>query len=145
MDWRHRLIQAGLCAVVAGLVIAPWVGYNLSRFQQPVTISTGLDPTLAVSNCDAVYYGPLTGYWYRPCILNIPAPTKGDISTQEAYYRKQAFKYIRAHESRVPTVVVDRVLRTFAVYRPIQQIQLDRIETRELGFSEIGRSPPHGN
>ena len=136
--WRERLVQAALCAVVAGLVIAPWVGYNLSRFEQPVTISTGFDPTVAVSNCDKVYYGSLLGYWWRPCILDIPPPTSGDVSTQEAYYRRKAFVYIRAHEGRVPVVVVARVARTFGLFKPVQQIQLDRIETRELGFSEVG-------
>jgi hypothetical protein len=136
--WRERLAQVAVCAVVAGLVIAPWVGYNLSRFQQPVTISTGFDPTAAVSNCDAVYYGPLLGYWWHPCILNIPPPTKGDLSTQEAYYRHVALRYVDAHLGRLPTVMAARVLRTFALFRPIQQIELDQIETRELSFSKVG-------
>ena len=72
----------------------PWVGYNLTRFNEVVTISTGFDPTVAVSNCDTVYYGPLTGYWSRPCILRMPVPTKGDVPAQEAAYRRVALKYI---------------------------------------------------
>ncbi len=136
-DWRERLRQLVVAGVATGVVIAPWVGYNLTRFNEVVTISTGLDPTVAVSNCDTVFYGPLTGYWWRPCILAMPVPTKGDVPAQEATYRSEALKYIRTHKSRLPTVVVARVARTFALFHPIQQIKLDEIETRELLFSKL--------
>ena len=137
-DWRERARQLVLAAVATGLVIAPWVGYNLTRFNEVVTISTGLDPTVAVANCDIVYYGPYTGYWSRPCILSMPVPTKGDVPAQEADYRRLALQYVDHHKSRVPTVMVARVARTFAVFHPVQQIKLDRGETRELLFSAIG-------
>jgi peptidoglycan/LPS O-acetylase OafA/YrhL len=137
-DWRERLRQLVLAGVATGVVIAPWVGYNLTRFNEVVTISTGLDPTLAVSNCDIVYYGPYTGYWSRPCILSMPVPTTGDVPAQEATYRRAALTYIEHHKARLPTVVVARVARTFALFHPVQQIKQDRGETRELLFSEIG-------
>lgn len=135
---RERVLQVVLAGATTAVVIAPWVGYNLSRFAEPVTISSGFDPTVTVSNCDKVYYGELTGYWWRQCILDLPVPTKGDIPGIEAQYRKDAFRYIDAHKSRVPTVVVARILRTWGLFRPIQQIRLDTIETRELRFSELG-------
>ncbi|HVM63588.1 MAG TPA: acyltransferase family protein, partial [Acidimicrobiales bacterium] len=138
LEWRERARQLVLSVVVCGAVVAPWVGYNLSRFNEPVFISSGLDPTVAVSNCDTVYYGPLTGYWSRPCILSMPVPTKGDVPAQEAAYRKIAVEYIKHHKSRLPTVVAARVARTFGFFHPIQQIKLDQIETRELLFSSIG-------
>ena len=37
--------------VLAIVVIAPWAGYNLSRFHQPVTLSTGFGLTLSSANC----------------------------------------------------------------------------------------------
>jgi peptidoglycan/LPS O-acetylase OafA/YrhL len=138
VEWRERARQVVLSVLVCGLVIAPWVGYNLSRFNEPVFISSGLDPTVAVSNCDTVYYGPLTGYWSRPCILAMPVPTKGDVPAQEAAYRRIAVDYIKHHKSRLPTVAVARVARTFGFFHPVQQIKLDEIETRELLFSAIG-------
>src|SRR4029077_19902252 len=90
------------------------------------------------------FYGPLTGYWSRPCILSMPVPTKGDVPAQEAEYRRLAVKYIRGHETRLPTVVAARVLRTFGLYHPVQQIKLDQIETRELLFSELGLGMYYG-
>ncbi|GAC1312630.1 MAG: hypothetical protein NVSMB12_02970 [Acidimicrobiales bacterium] len=135
---RERLLQTVLCGLSVGIVLAPWVGYNMSRFAEPVTISSGFDPTVTVSNCDKVFYGELTGYWWRQCILDLPAPTKGDIPGIEAQYRKAAFHYISTHKSRVPTVVAARILRTWGLFRPIQQIRLDTFETREIRFSEFG-------
>ncbi|HZQ58078.1 MAG TPA: acyltransferase family protein [Acidimicrobiales bacterium] len=137
-DLAERLRQLVLSGVVCVLVIAPWVGFNLSRFNEPVYISSGLDPTVAVSNCDTVYYGPITGYWSRPCILAMPVPTTGDVPAQEAAYRRIAVDYIKHHKSRLPAVVVARVARTFGLFHPVQQIKLDEIETRELLFSSIG-------
>jgi len=136
--WKERVVEALVAALVAGAVLAPWVLFNLARFEQPVTISTGFDPTVAVSNCDDVYVGPLLGYWSRPCILRLPVPTHGDVSTQEAQYRKAALHYISTHKSRLPTVVAARIGRTWGLYRPVQQIRLDVIETREYQFSQVG-------
>ncbi|GAC1542373.1 MAG: hypothetical protein NVS3B12_30340 [Acidimicrobiales bacterium] len=135
---RERLVQVAVATVATAAIIAPWVGYNLSRFDEPVTISSGFDPTVAVSNCDHVYYGEFTGYWSQPCILALPVPTKGDVPAIEAEYRRDAFRYIRAHRSRLPTVVAARILRTWGLFRPVQQIRLDTLETREIRFSEIG-------
>jgi 4-amino-4-deoxy-L-arabinose transferase-like glycosyltransferase len=141
-DRRHvlgeRVKQALVSVGVAAVIVAPWVGYNLYRFEQPVTISTGFDPTAAVSNCDATYYGKYLGYWWLPCIRNLPVPTKGDLSTQEAQYRKAALKYLRAHAGRLPVVVAARVTRAWGVFRPVQQIELDQIEAHELSFSRVG-------
>lgn len=54
------LAAAGLTCVA---VLAPWVGHNLTRFEEPVYLSTGLGSVLAVANCDATYEGRLIGQW----------------------------------------------------------------------------------
>lgn len=59
-DRWMRLVAIG----VAGLVlIGPWVGANLVRFDKPVTLSNGLGATLLGGSCDAAFYGTLIGYW----------------------------------------------------------------------------------
>jgi hypothetical protein len=48
--------------VLAALVtLAPWVVRNMVVFDHPVYMSSQFDPTLVVSNCDDVYYGPSIG------------------------------------------------------------------------------------
>ena len=41
------------------LVVGPWVGYNMSRFDDPVFISSGFGVTLASSNCATALPGTL--------------------------------------------------------------------------------------
>jgi 4-amino-4-deoxy-L-arabinose transferase-like glycosyltransferase len=60
--WRERALRLAVTCVVAFLVVAPWAGYNLTRFNHPVTLSTGFGITLANTNCDITYYGDRTGY-----------------------------------------------------------------------------------
>jgi 4-amino-4-deoxy-L-arabinose transferase-like glycosyltransferase len=135
---RDRLQHVLMAAVAAVLVLGPWVGYNMTRFDRSVTLTTGLDPALAVANCGPTYSGPFLGWWMQSCILAHPAPDTGDESTQSAYYGKQARSYIESHESRLPVVVAAREGRVWGVFRPFQQITLDRIEAKEYSFSEVG-------
>lgn len=58
-----RVPRIAAVLVTAGAVVAPWVGYNLVRFEEPVTLSTGLGPTMSGGACDATFSGPLLGYW----------------------------------------------------------------------------------
>ena len=43
--------------VAALVLIGPWVGYNLVRFEKPVLLSNGLGATLLGGSCDAAFYG----------------------------------------------------------------------------------------
>ena len=38
LSWKRRFAVLGVALLATGLVVAPWVGYNLSRFQKPVFI-----------------------------------------------------------------------------------------------------------
>jgi 4-amino-4-deoxy-L-arabinose transferase-like glycosyltransferase len=140
-DWRQCirwLAAAGLASLV---VISPWVIYNLSRFDKPVTISTGLGQTLLAANCPQTYFGPEIGYWAVDCVLspNKPIRAVGDESVQEAAYRRVGVDYATAHAGRVPFVVFARVGRTFGFYAPVDQLRVDeRDNRRELPVSVAG-------
>lgn len=126
--FRH-VVLAGLACV---FVIGPWVGYNLARFEHPVTLSTGLDLTLAYSNCDSVYDGPLLGYWDFTCAgvafgSNETDYLSQDQSERNEVFRDQALDYAKDHADRVPAVVGARVGRVVGVFRPGQQIELDTV------------------
>jgi 4-amino-4-deoxy-L-arabinose transferase-like glycosyltransferase len=136
-QWRRRV--AALAIAVAGsvLVIAPWTAYNLSRFDHPEIISSGLGPTLFVANCPSTWSGPKKGFWDYDCIINAPLPP-GDISSQDIAYRKQALTFLKHRKSQLPGEVVARVGRVWGFYHPNQQLQYDTIETRELPASRAG-------
>ncbi len=137
LPWTHRLRLLGACAATSVLLIAPWVGYNLSRFEEPEFISSGLGVTLAVTHCDDTYYGKQLGWWSLGCAASLPDQPV-EASQRDKFFREAAFRYIGENTGRLPTVAAARLGRTWAVYRPWQQAQFDTLEERPQTVSKIG-------
>jgi 4-amino-4-deoxy-L-arabinose transferase-like glycosyltransferase len=141
LSWRER---AGLSAIAAGvalLTLAPWVAFNMARFDQPTWTSTNDGIALLGSNCDFVYYGPnigLTSISPGPndCLQDPPPP--GDQSDVAKIYRKRAFDYISDHKSRLPFVVMARIGRTWGVYRVGDMVWFNEGEGRERWITRLG-------
>ena len=133
---RLGLLGASVAAMAA--TIAPWAGYNATRFHRPVPLSTGLGPVLAAANCDATFNGPFLGYWSYPCQAQVPrAP--GDLSDQDLAYRSHALAYASRHRGHLPVVVGARLGRAWGLYRPVQLLRIERaVEDRELPPAEAG-------
>jgi 4-amino-4-deoxy-L-arabinose transferase-like glycosyltransferase len=134
---RRRLELLAIAVGVTLLTIAPWVGYNLARFERPVFLSSHLELTLLSANCDETYSGPLLGFWSFKCGTRF-TPPRGDASVQEAFYRRKVREYVSDHKSRVPLVVLAREARTWGLFNANQQITIDQIEGKELNISRIG-------
>ncbi len=119
-----------MVGVVASVVVlTPWVAFNLSRFDHTVLLSENIGGTVATSNCDAVYYGRLLGYWSYQCGQDIlTAHHIGPYAFNGAADRDQfngGLKYIEAHKGRVPVVVAARVGRITDLFHARQQAHLD--------------------
>jgi 4-amino-4-deoxy-L-arabinose transferase-like glycosyltransferase len=139
LPWRRRVALVAVAGLTALLLVAPWVGYNMSRFKDPVFISDGLGVTLASANCNQTFYGPTEGYWAWDCALAAPINHRADESVQGSEAQKFAMDYIRSHESRLPSVVAARVGRAFGFFHPMQQISLDsHVETRPYHWALLG-------
>ncbi len=133
----RRRIQLLAVATGATLVtIAPWVGYNLVRFEHPVFLSSNLELTLLSANCDDTYHGPFLGFWSLGCGSRFKPP-KGDASVQERFYRDKVREYVSHNKSRVPVVVFAREGRTWGFFNANQQITIDQIEGKELNVSRV--------
>jgi hypothetical protein len=127
-DWGKRLRVLTAAALASFVMIAPWVGYNFSRFDKHVYLAAGDGYVLGVGNCDLTYHGDFLGYWTPFCILGPgrPDPPKGsDMSDKSAFYRHNAIEYIKNHKKRLPVVVAARIGRLWGVYRPGQNRQFD--------------------
>jgi hypothetical protein len=136
VDLRRRL---RLLAVATGATLAttaPWVAYNLVRFEHPVFLSSNLELTLLSANCDDTYSGPFLGFWSLKCGTQF-VPPKGDASVQARFYRDKVRDYVGDHKSRVPVVVLAREGRTWGFFNVSQQITIDQIEDKELNTSRI--------
>jgi hypothetical protein len=124
-------LAAGGAAALAAL--APWVGYNLSRFDEPVYLSANMGRTMAAANCDSTYYGDLIGYKDYGCIheaylaveAGTPERERLDGPGWDRRLRGEVFGYIGDHAGRVPVVMAARVGRVLKVYGVGQEIDYD--------------------
>jgi 4-amino-4-deoxy-L-arabinose transferase-like glycosyltransferase len=119
----------------AGLVVGPWVGYNLSRFERPVFVTTGYGDALIGANCEGSYYGPALGLHDGRCGLDI---STGEQSVDAEMKRDRAVRYIKDNLSRVPLVVTARVGYIVSVYRPFRMAELQQTEGRPKWVSLLG-------
>ena len=124
------------------LVVGPWVGYNLSRFDDPVFISSGFGVTLASANCPELYRGPSEGYWSLECAVlakDIAFTPGADESVQSAEAQAYALHIIGSHASRILPVEMARLGRAFAFFHPLEQVRLDStVETRPYHWALVG-------
>ena len=136
LEWRPRIRLAVVACVAGAVLVAPWVVFNLTRFNEPTFMSTGLGSALSAANCDSVYYGSAIGY-YDNCFQG-PWPT-GDESDRDLAPRHQAIQYMKDHITRLPVVVLARVARMWGLFRPGQTTLFDwSIEGRGRAPSWIG-------
>ena len=136
-SWLDRSAFAITAVVAAAIVVAPWVGFNLARFEEPTFISTNDGITLAGANCDATYHGDGLGLWtLGNCTGSLDPP--GDQSQRSSHYRHRAFDYIDAHKSRLPVVVAARVARTWSLFRPLDMVSFNAGEDRERWVTRLG-------
>lgn len=129
--WRDRLRLLGAGGAAIVLVVGPWVGYNLDRFSHPVFITDRFGLALATANCDTAWHGPFPGFWSMQCAEESVVNVTGDESAQQGPSLHHALKYIGDHIGGLPAQEMFRLGRTFGVYQPGQQVDLDSdIEAR---------------
>lgn len=112
---RERVRLAAIACVIGGLVMAPWVLYNMGRFVHPVVMSNGIGSTVMVANCDDTYHQPYLGYWSVGCAKTFPVLQHGDESEKEVEWRKQGLDYIKDNLDRQPEMITLRVARMWDV------------------------------
>ena len=98
------------------LVVMPWVGYNLARFDKPTFISTNDGFALLAGNCNRTYHGDLLAFTDIECV---PSP-RGDQSVANEHNRSLAFTFIGDHLDRFPVVALARAARMWSVFRVSQ-------------------------
>jgi 4-amino-4-deoxy-L-arabinose transferase-like glycosyltransferase len=132
---RRRLLNAAVMLAAMAVVIAPWTIRNLSKFNDPVLISTNSNATFAGANCRGTYHGDSLGLWRLDCYAGGPS---GDESQQATFYRKRGLDYASDHAGRLPVVLVARVARVWDLYRPRQAVAYEFIEGRSRWASRFG-------
>jgi hypothetical protein len=137
---RRRAVLLAVAGAACAALVAPWAAYNLARFDEPEFVSTGLGSTLAVTHCQATYSGPHTGWWSFDCIRRWERDGAVPVerSERDGFYREKAYAFIGDHTGDIPRVALARLGRTWGLYHPWQQVQLDAIELRPQSLSRAG-------
>ncbi len=125
----RRVLWLVAAGTVTSVILAPWLLYNLGRFEEPVLLSNGLGNAMMVSNCDSTYSGDLLGYYATPnCKEELSQrpgfSIQGDQSQQDRDKRRIAMDYAGDHLGRLPVVVGARIGRSLGIYRPVQTMNL---------------------
>jgi len=144
---RVAFAVCGLGVMIA--VVAPWTIYNERRFHTFIPVSNNLGTVLDGANCGLTYSGPFLGSWRSQfatggastfeCFegFHIEDP-HFDEATAAASSRRQGIDYAKAHKRRLPVVVLARLGRTWAVFRPAQQVNLGVLEGRSHRWETAG-------
>ena len=128
-----HLRQAAKTALAVACLIAvvsPWVLFNLSRFDETVILSNGLDIVIPTDNCASTYRGPLVAYWDIECAQSAidraeAAFPNADESVVNAEIRRIGIDFIKDNKRRAVEVAALRELRVLGIYKPLQQMRLD--------------------
>jgi len=134
---RLTVVVAVLLGAV--VVVAPWVLYNRSRFEESTFVSTNDGIAMLGSNCDAVYHGGalgLTNLFPGVCLPDRPPP--GDDSVAARRYRNEAIDYMKDHAGRVPVVVAARIGRNWGLFRPADMLSWNANEGRPRAVTAAG-------
>ena len=128
-------VKRGVAIVcLAALPVLPWVIFNMVRFNNPVTLSTGGDFTLSNTYCPTTFHGDKLGWWDLTCMDDRWA-IKGDESDQANHFREEGLDYLSDNLGRFPVVLAARVGRMWEVYRPFQKLNLDSFEQGRNPFA----------
>jgi 4-amino-4-deoxy-L-arabinose transferase-like glycosyltransferase len=131
-----RVAIAGLAALV---VVGPWVGYNLSRFEKPVYLSTSIGGAICGSNNPEAYSGPKIGLWApSPEACPLPKQPNVDSSVIAHKWSDAGFEYLKHHVGDVPVAVLARLGRVWGVFRPGNTVQYLIDESLPSGSSWAG-------
>jgi len=132
----RRVVQGVVAVTVVGAVLAPWVVRNYETFTPRVLLSSNDGKTLAGANCPTTYHGPLIGYWDFSCIGHDALATS-DEARYDKVTRAEGTAYIRSHADRLPLVVGVRILRAWGLFDPLQQVRLEVLQTRSIGWQQL--------
>lgn len=154
--WQ-RLGVVAVSGLAAVTVVVPWTAYNLTRFEEPVMLSTNDGLTILGANCDETYYGDGVGLWSFACPFTVPIPLPDPLPTAEGCtpepddpfacadqsevakaFREAGIEYISNHKSRLPVVAAARVGRIWGVYAPAQLVEYSEGDLETTGEGREG-------
>lgn len=153
LSTRERVGRAAIALGLAVAVLLPWTIRNAVRFHTFVPVSNNVSTLVDGANCDATYRGPQIGLWRETFSQNANpnapqaqacfegfdiADPHFDEARAARTHTRAGLDYARDHVSSLPKVAAVRVLRTWALYAPRQQIDFESLEGRPRAWQLRG-------
>lgn len=152
---RERVAKIAITIGIALLVIAPWAIRNAWQFHAFVPVSNNAATLVDGANCDVTYGGSQLGLWRETfssgnsTLMILPQADAcfegfqiGDPHFDEAKASSADLSagasYARHHLGSLPKVAVVRVLRTWGLYSPGQQVSFESLEGRPRAWQMRG-------
>jgi 4-amino-4-deoxy-L-arabinose transferase-like glycosyltransferase len=152
---RSQRVGRGAAALgVALLLVTPWTVRNALRFHAFVPVSNNVATLVDGANCDATYAGSEIGLWRgtfhdastpnsqpqaRACFEGfVVTDPHFDEAEAASRHRRDGLQYARSHTGALPKVMAVRVLRTWGVYAPGQQVNFESLEGRPQHWEWAG-------
>ena len=144
--WRDRAVATVTILMACALVVSPWLVRNVVTLGAP-TLSTNRGGTLAGANCDASVSGGGRGSFALRCayggagaVLFSPPPPGGwDEVSVDRELTARTTDRVLASPGELPPLAATRVLRTFGLYMPNEQLVFDRREGRQREAQRAGQ------
>lgn len=134
--WRARAATYGATLAAFLAVLAPWTIYNLTRFDEPVLISTNANGVFIGANCPDTYFGDLIGAWRFQCYTErLPGEDEAEFFARQ---REIGIEYALDHVDRWPAVVAARLGRLLDLYRFDQSVFFNSAEGRPARYATWG-------
>lgn len=134
--WRARAVTWGVTLAAFLAVLAPWTIYNLTRFDEPVLISTNSNGVFVGANCEETYYGELIGAWRFQCYTErLPGEDEAEFFARQ---REIGIEYALDHADRWPVVIAARLGRLLDVYAFDQSVFFNTSEGRPARYAAWG-------
>ena len=150
-----RIARVAIALGVAVAVIAPWTIRNAVRFHTFVPVSNNVATLIDGANCDATYTGSQIGLWretfsqFGDAARTLPqaeacfegfdiADPHFDESKAASTDTRAGLSYARHHLGSLPKVTAVRVLRTWGLYAPRQQVSFESLEGRPRAWQLLG-------
>jgi 4-amino-4-deoxy-L-arabinose transferase-like glycosyltransferase len=134
---RARWGALGFGVLATVVVVTPWIARNAVTFDRFIPISNNSGTLMAGANCDRTYNGQYRGIWRFECVTDIDVAGLDEPEIADRF-RTVGTEYASDHASEVPGVVAVRVLRTFGLYEPKQQIDWESFEGRSITWQVAG-------
>lgn len=136
-SWRDRGTVLAATTVAMLVVIMPWIVRNGLVFDRLVPISNNSGTLVAGANCDRTYAGQYRGVWRFECVTEIDVAGLDEPEIADRF-REVGFDYASDHAGDVPRIMAIRVLRTFGLYEPKEQIDWESFEGRDVEWQTRG-------